>query len=330
MLYQLPENLNHLPNFRKKQIHHAIWGDYISEWSDATTLPKDLLKELEQSLPINIAGENFHSTDQQTCKTVIELEDEKKIEPGLMQHKDDRNTICLSTQVGCVMNCSYCATGQMGFSRNLTADEIIMQILFWARYLKKSKRKITNVVFMGMGEPFLNYDNVMKSISIINSPDFFNIGARRISISTCGITEGIKKLANQPLQINLAISLHAPNDKVRNQIMTINKKYSVNKIMVAVDQYVTKTNRKVMFEYLLLKDVNDKPEHARELATLLDNHLYMVNLVKYNPSNSAFSPTPINKFQKFKSILQVAGINVTERHSFGQDIKAACGQLANK
>jgi 23S rRNA (adenine2503-C2)-methyltransferase len=187
---------------------------------------------------------------------------------------------------------------------------------------------VGNVVFMGMGEPFLNYENVWKAIRFLNDETYFNIGARRISISTIGITEGIRKMAKEDSGVNLAISLHAPNDELRTRLVPSNKKYNISRILEAVDFYIERTNRKVMFEYLLIKDVNSSIGDARELAKLMDKKLYMVNLIPYNPTDK-FKPPTSEDIRKFKNILEKNKINVTERQRFGQDIKGACGQLVS-
>ena len=191
--------------------------------------------------------------------------------------------------------------------------------------------RVTNVVFMGMGEPFLNYDDVLEAIRILNDKNGFNLGARHISISTIGITEGIEKLAKEKLQINLAISLHAPNNNLRSKLMPINKKYPIEKILAAVDDYIKKTKRRVMFEYLMIDGVNDSPAQAKELAKLLKKPLYFINLISFNPiGHSKFKPSPGWKIKKFKEVLEKAGMAVTQRYRFGREIKAACGQLAGR
>jgi len=217
----------------------------------------------------------------------------------------------------------------MAFKRNLELFEIIEQVLFFARYLKRLGGRITNIVFMGMGEPFLNYGNVLGAIKVLNDKEGFNLGARRISISTVGIIDGIKKLAKEKFQVNLAISLHAPDDKLRSKIMPINKKYSIEKILTAVDDYIKRTRRKMMFEYLMIKDVNDSDECARKLAKIMKAPLFMVNLISYNPTG-VFEPSSPQRIKKFREILEKEGIYVTQRYRFGQDIKAPCGQLATK
>jgi 23S rRNA (adenine2503-C2)-methyltransferase len=318
------------PAYRQKQVGHLLFKDLIEDWSEATILPKSLREKLNQECPIEIKNEMVKSLDKKSVKALIILEDGLKIETVLMRHKDGRNTACLSTQVGCPMQCGFCATGLMGFSRNLTKEELIEQALFWARYLKtKTNSRLTNVVYMGMGEPFLNYQNVISSIKTINDKDGLEIGARHISISTCGLTDGIRKLMKENIQVNLAISLHAPNNKLREKLMPVSKKYPLPRLMEAVDEYIEKTKRRVMFEYILIKNVNDAPAQARELAELMQRPLCFVNLIAYNETGK-FEPSDQERILEFKKILERAGVSVVERFRFGGEIDAACGQLAAK
>lgn len=320
------------PKFRIKQALKAIFVDFISDWNDNTTLPLSLKKILNAECPLEIKSEIFGSKNSKTIKALITLEDNEKIETVLIKHKDGRITVCVSSQIGCPMGCKFCATGNMGYKRNLKTNEIIEQILFWQRYLRKSNNnqdRVTNVVYMGMGEPFLNYDNVMESIKLINDKDGFNIGARHISISTSGLVKEINKFSKEKMQINLSISLHAPNDKLRSELMPINNKYPLNKLMHAVENYVNNNSRRVMFEYLMIDGVNNSEYHAKELSALMNNRLYVVNLIRYNPTGK-YKESSLWAIEKFKNILLRAGIKVTQRHSFGADINAACGQLAGK
>ncbi|MBU4455472.1 23S rRNA (adenine(2503)-C(2))-methyltransferase RlmN [Patescibacteria group bacterium] len=326
---KLYETLAGQPKFRLKQAKEAIFKDLIDDWAKATVLPLSLRQELNKECPLKINNEFFVSKAKDSTKALIRLEDGLKIESVLLRHSDNRNTVCVSSQVGCPLNCSFCATGKMGFKRNLEYFEIAEQVILFARLLKKENKRVSNIVFMGMGEPFLNYDNVLRAIKIINAEDGLNIGARHISISTIGIIEGIKKLAKENLQINLAISLHAPNDKLRERIMPINKKYPIERVLQAVDDYMAKTKRKVMFEYLLIDNVNDTLECALELAKLMKKPLYFLNLISYNPTG-VFTASPFKKIKEFKNILEKSGVNVAQRYRFGQDIDAACGQLAGK
>ena len=332
-LQRIKEVFKKEPSFRLKQIKKAIFQDLIENWQDITSLPQGLRQKLTEDCPIAEleTEKTLTSKDSQTIKALFKLKDGSKIESVLMKHKDKRRTVCVSSQVGCAMGCQFCVTGIAGFKRNLTSSEIIEQIIFFARLLKKTKEKITNVVFMGMGEPFLNYDNVLEAIRVLNDKDGFNLGARHISISTCGITEGIKKLAEEKLQVNLAISLHAPKNELRLRLMPVTKKYPIEKILAAVDDYVKKTKRRVMFEYLMMNDINDSEKEAGELARLLKKSLYFVNLISFNPiGHSEFKPSPGWKIKKFKEILEKQGVETTQRHRFGREIKAACGQLAGK
>jgi len=333
-LRELEEVLKGEPSFRLKQVKKAIFKDLIQNWDEITTLPQNLRQKLSEKCSISeLKAEKIlvSKGNQVAVKVLFKLKDGFKIESVLMRHVDGRRTVCLSSQVGCAMDCQFCATGQQGFKRNLTSWEIIDQVLYFARSLKKDKEKITNVVFMGMGEPFLNYDNVLEAIKIFNDKDGFNLGARHISISTCGITEGIKKLSGEKLQVNLAISLHAFNNELRDKLMPINEKYPIEKVLKAVDDYIKKTKRRVMFECLMIDGVNDSPEQAEELVKILKKPLYFVNLISFNPiGHSGLSPSPGWKIKKFKDILEKQGVDVTQRYRFGQEIKAACGQLAGE
>jgi len=338
-LKKIEKILDKEPSFRLKQIKKAVFQDLIADWNEITTLPHNLRQNLQEISPIiKLKPEKIlTSKDNQTIKVLFELEDGFKIESVLMRHsssmedRSGRNTVCISSQVGCAMNCQFCATGQQGFKRNLFDWEIVEQVLFFARLLGKDKEKINNVVFMGMGEPFLNYENVLEAIKVLNDKNGFNLGSRHISISTCGIVEGIKKFAKESLQVNLAISLHAPNNELRSKLMPINDAYPIEKILEAVDEYIEKTKRRVMFEYLMMDGVNDSPFLAQNLAKILKKPLHFVNLISFNPiGHSEFKPSPGWKIKKFKEVLEKAGISVTQRHRFGKEIKAACGQLAGE
>jgi len=340
-LAKIEKILEKEPAFRLKQVKKVIFQDLIENWDEATILPQNLRQKLSKNYPIQElkAEKILTSKDGQTIKVLFVLRDDLKIESVLMRHIDGRRTVCVSSQVGCSIGCRFCATGQQGFKRNLSADEIVEQVLFFARFLRTkptedgplSTEKVTNIVFMGMGEPFLNYDNVLEAIKILNDKEGFNLGARHISISTAGITEGIEKLAKEKLQVNLAISLHASDDELRTKLMPINKKYPIEKILAAVNDYIKKTKRRVMFEYLMIDGVNDFEGEAEELAKLLKKPFYFINLISFNPiGHSDFKPSPGWKIKKFKEILEKARIATTQRYRFGKEIKAACGQLADR
>ncbi|MBU0598393.1 23S rRNA (adenine(2503)-C(2))-methyltransferase RlmN [Patescibacteria group bacterium] len=313
--------------YRLRQVRRAVFHDFIDDWSQATTLAADLRKKLNSQCPLGVKNKLFISADKKTIKALLEFADAQKAEAVLMRHRDGRNTVCVSSQIGCPVGCVFCATGQMGLRRNLALGEIIEQVLVFSRFLKKDSGRITNVVFMGMGEPFLNYDNVVAALRLLNSPDYFGLGSRKLSISTAGIVPGIEKFGREDWQVNLAVSLHAPDNALRTKLMPINKVYPIEKVLAAVDDYIAKKNRRVMFEYLMIKGVNDSEEQARQLAKILNKPLYMVNLIRYNQTGSYY-PSESDTISKFMQALLDAGLTATQRYSFGHDIKAACGQLA--
>lgn len=327
-------------DYRLKQIKKAVFCDLVNNWDEATTLSKELREEIKKEFPISSLEmvKTVESKNKDSIKAILKLKDGNIIESVLMRHlnaKEDsdkagRNTVCVSSQAGCAMNCGFCATGKMGLKRNLTGEEITDQVLFFARLLKKENQAVNNVVFMGMGEPFLNYDNTIEAIRNLNDKDGFNIGIRHISVSTCGIAPAIEKFAGENMQCNLAISLHASDDEARAKLMPINETYPLAELMKAVDDYVKKTNRKVMFEYLLIDGVNDRLEDADNLARLMKNSLYHINLIKYHDTGSELKPSTQSKRTQFFDRLKKFGVSVTFRVSFGEDILAACGQLAGK
>ncbi|MDO8592816.1 MAG: 23S rRNA (adenine(2503)-C(2))-methyltransferase RlmN [bacterium] len=339
-LNNLEKALSEEPKFRLKQAKQAIFVDLTDNWDKATIFSLPWREKLNQDCPLGIKAEIFKSHDKNSLKALIDLADGLKIETVLLKHADGRNTVCVSSQVGCALGCLFCATGKMGFKRNLTVDEIIEQVLFWARQLKhnpptplsKGGAGGLNIVFMGMGEPFLNYDNVLAAIKILNSADGLNIGARHISISSVGVSDGIKKLAKENLQLNLALSLHAPSDNLRAEIIPYNSANPLKNLIKDLIYYLKQTGRRVMIEYLMIDGLNDSPEQALKLAELLKNidpPLFFVNLIAYNPT-ADFKPSTPRAIFEFKKILRDKKIDVTERYRFGQDISAACGQLVGK
>ncbi|MFA5247680.1 MAG: 23S rRNA (adenine(2503)-C(2))-methyltransferase RlmN [Patescibacteria group bacterium] len=333
---KIQEILKDEPKFRIKQVYEAIFQKFVENWDEVTVLPLALREKLKTEAPLDIEAEIFESTDKKTVKAVISL-NRGVIESVLMRH-EDRNTVCISSQMGCKMACLFCLTGQGGFTRNLDYYEIVEQVLFFERYLRQNpleevdglvSGRVSNVVFMGMGEPFANYDEVMKAIRFLNDKETFNIGARKISVSTVGLIDGIKKFANEPLQINLALSLHAPNDDIRHLIMPISRNHPLPNLLRVVSDYIKKTNRKAMIEYLLLKDINDDENSAHELAFVLKKYLgrlFVVNLIAYNQTET-YKPSSQETAEAFKKVLVEEGLEVVERFRFGRDIKGACGQL---
>ncbi|TMF65844.1 MAG: 23S rRNA (adenine(2503)-C(2))-methyltransferase RlmN [Chloroflexi bacterium] len=262
---------------------------------------------------------------------LVELRDGHHIESVLMPHHGARNAVCVSTQAGCPMACAFCATGEMGLVRNLTAAEIVDQIRHWQRELASNGERVSHVVYMGMGEPFNNYDATLASVRSLIDPEEFGISPRRLTISTCGVVPGIDALGSEGLPINLAVSLHAPDDPTRARIMPINRKWGVEDVLAAAARYVKRTKRRVTFEYVLLAGVNDSVETARALAAAIVRHGPTkdahVNLIPYNPGAGGFRRPSVERMEAFTKVLQEQGIAATLRISKGQDIAAGCGQL---
>ncbi len=330
---EIINNLNE-KKFRVKQIMDWIYKKKKFKIEEMTNLPsnfRNLLKKNTIILLPEIVCKEISKIDG-TTKYLFELEDKERIETAYMPHLVDgkikRNTICVSTQVGCPVGCSFCATGREGFTRNLTTSEIIGQIL---SVEKDKKIDITNIVFMGMGEPLLNYENVINAIKIIIHKDCLNISARKITLSTSGFVPQIKLLADENIPLVLAISLHNPWNEKRNVLIPINKKYNIEDLLKACEYYIVKTNRKITFEYALIKDVNSSKKDAKKLAELLKGMLCNVNLIPVNEVEGTNNVRP-NKEQIniFRKILEKEGIECTIREEKGADISAACGQLKGK
>lgn len=317
--------------FRLAQVKEAVYVQLVSSWDEVTTLSAEMRAKLTTEVPITSLEivRKSASAKGDTSKVAFKLADSNIIETVLMQHYGERNTVCVSSQAGCPMACSFCATGTMGLKRNLTTEEIVDQVMHFARELKARGERVTNMVFMGMGEPMHNYDAVMAAVRILNDQKGLALGARHISISTCGIVSGINRMADEALQVNLAISLHAPNDEMRTRLMPVNRAYPLAKLMASVENYIAKTNRKVMFEYLMIQGLNDGLDTADQLAMLMRKPLYHVNLIKYH-TTGAYVTSPREQRSAFMDRLMKLGVSVTHRITFGEDIDAACGQLANK
>jgi 23S rRNA (adenine2503-C2)-methyltransferase len=324
----LIEILKDEPKFRYKQINKALYQDFISDWNELSVLPIKLREELNKKFSLSLDHQLFK--EEKSARALIKFEDTHSIETVLIRN-NNLNTVCLSSQIGCPLKCRFCASGNVPFIRNLSADEIIWQFLFWARYLKTQQEKIERVVFMGMGEPFLNYDEFKKALDILNSSEKINLGARKISVSTVGILSGIKKLASEKAQINLAISLHASNDILRKQLMPLaSSQANLYQLFKAVDDYIKKSNRQVMLEYLMINNVNDSLADAYQLAKLIKGKkLYIINLIPLNKVNN-YNSSSHKTIEHFKSTLESEGIRVTVRESLGYGLEAACGQLSLK
>lgn len=347
-----------LPKYRLRQIEEAFYQKPYKSFDEISTLPKDIRDKLSKEIKFSTLKEvkRLESGNSKTIKVLFERRDGQKIETVLMRHDDGRNTVCTSCMVGCPVGCEFCATGKMGFGGNLSAQEIIDQILYFNRYLLglKKPEKITNVVYMGMGEPLLNLPEVQKSIDAITDPDKLSLSKRRITISTSGYIPQFKKLIEDGFKGRVAISLHAPNQELREKIMPVAKLFPLDKLIGAMEWYMELRNKKISYEYIMIYDVNDKKEHAVELVELLKGQrLAHVNLIPYNPiyvSNAlelakekgTFDKLPINKYSykkflrssgnrihNFAKILTDAGITTTIRVTMGDDVDAACGQLAD-
>lgn len=323
---------NRQPVFRAQQIWRAIYQNNKITPKEISTLPKVLRETLDETFDFEglTPVKSMVSANKKTVKTLFQLRDQRSIEVVLMYY-DDRRSLCISTQCGCAIGCSFCATGQMGFMRNLTSGEIIAQVLFFARYLEERDEKLTNVVFMGMGEPFLNYENVLDAIGRLNHPDAFGLGARRITISTVGIVPKIIAFANEGLQYNLAVSLHSVDDRLRSKLIPINIKYPVDQVLRACRYYVDKTSRRVTFEIALIKNVNDSIEDAEKLADKIGGMICHVNLIPLNPTKgSGYEASETEQVSLFADVLNRRNIPCTIRMRRGMEISAGCGQLATK
>ena len=327
LLHELGE-----PTFRVKQIWKGLYQSLWNDLSEFSNLPQSLRDQLLSRYKIGglTPEKELSSTDGQTQKILYKLDDGLAIETVLMAY-DDRNTVCISSQVGCGMGCIFCATGNMGFIRNLDVGEIVEQVIKTELGLSTRGSKLTNVVFMGMGEPFHNYQAVQNAITILNDPEGFGMGMRRFTISTVGLVPGIKKFTQQRSQINLAISLHAADDQLRSKIVPVNSKNNISALMAACDEYLEMTNRRITIEWALIEGVNDTVDQARKLVGLIKGKLFHVNLIQLNPVEH-FDGKPAVELsaRKFKQVLLAAGIPCTIRLRRGIDIQAGCGQLASK
>jgi len=320
------------PAFRAKQIWTGLYKNCWQSPDEFTNLPKGLREKLAEEVRFDVLTPTLKldSTDGQTRKTLFKLIDGRLIEAVLMRY-DRRRTLCISSQVGCAMGCTFCATGQMGFTRNLSSGEIVAQVMYYARLLQDENDLVTNVVLMGMGEPFHNYDNTMAAIDRLNDPTGYNFGARRFTISTSGLVPAIRKFTRERRQVNLAVSLHAVDNRIRSGMMPVNRKYSLEELIQACREYVETTGRRITFEWALINGVNDTPEQAKKLATLLHGMLCHVNAIPLNPTTGYEGKTTTHeRANAFKQILEENDIPCTIRIRRGIDIQAGCGQLASR
>lgn len=313
--------------FKALQVFEWLYEKKVSSFFSMTNIKKDLQDKLDKDFSFRMIKIQKKQEDKETKKYLFKLFDGNFVEAVLMQH-DYGLSVCVSSEVGCNMGCAFCESGRLKKVRNLYSYEMVQQILLIEDDIKK---RISSVVIMGIGEPLDNYDNVLDFIKIINDAKGLAIGARHITLSTCGIIPKMKDLINEALQINLAVSLHAPNSQLRDKIMPINKAYKLNDLMDTIKEYIQKTNRRVTIEYVMLNNVNDNDTQALELAALLKGLNVYVNLIPYNETNHIeFKRSSKDRILKFYDILKKKGINVTIRREFGSNIDAACGQLRSK
>jgi len=340
----LMEEIEIEPKFRKKQIFDWIYKKYVDNFDDMKNLPKDLREKLKEEYIINpLTILNHEIATDGTEKFLFGLKDGHTVETVLLKMKEgqtdedgnviseDKYTVCVSCQVGCKVGCSFCLTAKGGFVRNLTPAEIVAQVWMMKKVKNFNPTKALNVVYMGMGEPLDNYDNMVKAIKIISNENCLHISPRRQTLSTSGIAPKIEKLAKENLGINLAISLHAVDDKLREELIPMNKAYNIKSVIEAVKKFPVDRRKKVLFEYLVIADVNDDEKSANKLVKLLNGIKAKVNLIYFNPypGTNYKRPTP-EKMEKFKELLNKKGVICTIRESKGIDISAACGQLREK
>lgn len=320
------------PAFRARQLFEWIYRSLVPDFAAMTNLPLVLRQKLADLAIIQSLSpvDSVTSAEGLTTKVLLQLRDGETIESVLMRY-EGRQSVCISSQVGCALSCLFCATGQGGFKRNLSPGEIVEQVLYFARQLQQQDLPITNVVLMGMGEPLANYDATWHAIRILNDPRGFKLGARRFTISTAGMVPGIQRMAQEKLEVGLAVSLHAANDALRNRLVPLNKRYPLSEIIAACREYVERTGRRVSFEYALIQGVNDDPKQARELGQLLRGLLCHVNLIPLNPTaGCAYRPSTRDRIMAFRRELNETGIPNTVRLGRGVDIQAGCGQLRSR
>ncbi|WP_411676662.1 23S rRNA (adenine(2503)-C(2))-methyltransferase RlmN [Caproicibacter sp.] len=316
------------PSFRALQIYNWLHKG-VSDFEEMTNLPKKLRDQLAAEYYIAAARieRKYCSELDDTVKYLFRLNDGEMVEGVLMSYHHGR-TVCISTQVGCKMNCAFCATGKSGFSRNLTASEILSQV---QTAQMDAGERISNIVLMGMGEPLDNYEAVLRFLDLVSSKEGMNIGMRHISLSTCGIVDKIYDLAEKKYQLTLSVSLHAPNDQIRSRIMPVNNRWNLNELLRACRTYIELTGRRISFEYAMIEGVNDSPENAEELARRLRGVLCHVNLIPVNHvGGSVFHKSSSERLRAFESTLLNHGITATVRRTLGADIQASCGQLKRR
>ncbi|MBO6303528.1 MAG: 23S rRNA (adenine(2503)-C(2))-methyltransferase RlmN [Selenomonadaceae bacterium] len=321
-----------IPSYRSKQISDWIYKKEKFSFYEMTNLSKNLQENLAEKFKIitPILLKRLNSKDNLTSKFLLELEDKIAVETVLMR-KNYGNSVCVSTQAGCAMGCAFCASTLNGVTRNLTAKEMLGEVYFINNELKKENKNVTNIVLMGSGEPLMNYDEVIRFLRLCHDENILGLSYRNITLSTSGIVPNIYRLAEENLPVTLSISLHAPNDKIRDRLMPINKKYPIKELIKAGKFYGDKTKRRVTYEYILIDNLNDGKKEAKELASLLKNQLSHINIIPINSveEREFFRPSK-EKVQKFLEYLTEENISATVRKEMGADVNAACGQLRNR
>jgi len=338
------------PSYRARQLWNWLYRRLATSFEEMTDLPQELRERLSRIAAVRTLqpAVETHSRETPAQKVLFRLADGQSIEAVLMHYaaqdpdfrsetagepladdkRRERHTACISTQVGCAMGCVFCATGQMGLVRQMTAGEVIEQVVYFARRLRQEGKRLTNVVFMGMGEPLANWPATWQAVQVLNDPQGFRLGARRMTISTVGLVPGIRRLARERLQVRLAVSIHAPNDELRQQLVPINAQYPLSAIKEACQEYLVRKRRRITFEYVMIDHVNDFPQHAAEFAAWAGDMLCHVNLIPLNPvPGTDLKPSSYARCASFQRILEQHGIPTTLRVRRGIDIQAGCGQL---
>jgi len=317
------------PHYRYAQVYEHLMRRPEAPLSAASNLPLALRTALEEAGSCSLTLEKRREDAEGTTKVLLTARDGAQIEAVAMRY-NRRVTVCLSTQVGCSLGCTFCSTGAMGFARDLTVAEIVDQVRLFIPLLREESREITNIVFMGMGEPLLNLDAVLAAIRLLKDPDGLGFAQRSLSVSTIGIPAGIRRLAREEPQVNLAISLHAPNDELRTRLIPANRRFPLSEVLTAADDHFAVTHRKLFVEYILLEGVNDTRRHAEALARLLRGRVLTVNLIPWNPGCGDYEPSQPETANAFRDTLQTRGLEATLRLGRGRAIAAGCGQLATK
>ncbi len=323
-----------LPLYRHRQILEGVYKNFAENYYQISTLPVNLQERLTAVIPLpalKLVSQQVAAT-KHTVKELLLTNKEHLIESVLIQHQDGRNTVCVSCMSGCPVGCDFCATGQMGWKGNVTGGEMVEQVLRFARYLRLQEMRVTNVVFMGMGEPMLNLAAVKEAIAILTDESMFGLGKRRITVSTSGYVPQLEELIRTGYRGRIAISLHAPNQELREKLMpNVARAFPLDLLLQKMDEYVALTNKRITYEYILIAGVNDKDEHAGQLVRLFRNRLAHINLIPYNPiSGKSYSRTSASRVTEFQRKLLQKGITTTVRLTMGEDIDSACGQLAVK